>query len=152
MRTPLFVLLCASLLAGCGLGRDEISRKVDSDVRESDVMIRESRTLSSLAKLEEALAAYIKHEGKIPAKLDQLIPQYLGEIPTVEIGVKGHSDNALVKIYPADVLRDGQITGTRILDTGKWGYVFNDRQVVVFVDCTHNTSRGKPWFQERGVY
>ncbi len=37
-------------------------------------------------------------------------------------------------------------------DTGKWGYVFNESQVVVFIDCTHKSGRGRPWYQERGVY
>lgn len=153
MKTPVLVLM-AVLCAGCkGMGgRDEISRQVDADVRDSDGMIRESRTLSGLAKIEESLDAYVKHENRIPTKLEQLIPKYLAEIPTVELGLPNHNDTNVVKVYPTDVLRDGQVTGARISDTGKWGYVFNDRQVVVFVDCTHKSSRGRPWFQERGVY
>jgi hypothetical protein len=152
----IFACLAAATLAlsGCRgmIGRDAIAREVDEDVRDSERQVRESRTLSNLSKLESSLADYIKTEKRIPAKLEWLIPKYLAEIPSVEIGVRGHQENSEVKVYPPDVLRDGRISGARIRDTGKWGYVFNERQVVVFIDCTHKSSRGRPWYQERGVY
>jgi hypothetical protein len=155
MRNFLAILALSVLtVSGCRAvtGRDDVAREVESDVRNFEGQVRESRTLSNLAKIEASLADYIKLEKRIPEKLEWLIPKYLAEIPSVDLGLKGHEETSLVKVYPADVLRDGQISGTRILDTGKWGYVFNDRQVVVFVDCTHKSSRGRPWYQERGVY
>lgn len=155
MKAVFMVLAAGALVfSGCRgmIGRDEIAREVDADVRDSERQIRESRTLSNLAKLESSLADYIKLEKRIPAQLNWLIPKYLAEIPSVEIGIRGHHENSEVKVYPSDVLRDGRISGARIRDTGKWGYVFNERQVVVFVDCTHKSSRGRPWYQERGVY
>lgn len=152
-------ILClglAAILALCGcravMGRDEISLQVDNEVRDSERQARESRTLSSLARIESSLSDYIKIEKRIPPKLEWLIPKYMAEIPPVEIGVKGHAETSEVKIYPSDILRDGRISGARLMDTGKWGYVFNDRQVVIFVDCTHKSARGRPWYQERGVY
>lgn len=151
-----FGLGLAAVLALCGcrglLGRDDIALQVDAEVRDSERQVRESRTLSSLAKIEASLSDYIKIEKRIPAKLEWLIPKYIAEIPSVEIGVKGHAETSEVKIYPSDILRDGKISGARLLDTGKWGYVFNERQVVIFVDCTHKSGRGRPWYQERGVY
>lgn len=155
MKAFSLILAVAALsFSGCRgmIGRDEISRQVDSDVLNSERQVRDSRTLSSLAKIESSLSDYIKTEKRIPAKLEWLVPKYLAEIPPVEIGVAGHAESSEVKVYPSDVLRDGQIIGARILDTGKWGYVFNERQVVIFVDCTHKSSRGRPWYQERGVY
>lgn len=146
------VALLASL-AGCGtFGGDRIEQEVASSVRDNDRQILESRTLGSLAKLEASLADYIKTEGRIPGKLEDLIPKYLAEMPTVETGVSKHRETSASKIYPADILRDGVVQGTRLSDSGRWGYVFNERQVVVFVDCTHQDSKGTPWYQQRGVY
>lgn len=144
----------AFALAGCGtmIGKDSIERDVEATVRDNERSVIEARTLSGLARLESGVSDYIKHEGKIPPKLDALLPKYLAELPAVEIGVQGHRDTTDVKVFPADVLRDGVLNGTRLSDTGKWGYVFNERQVVVFVDCTHQSSKGRPWYLERGVY
>lgn len=145
MKKRILFLTAAAVLAGCALTRDERSS--------SDVQIRESRTLSALFQLEQAVAAYYKAKGKIPPTLDALIPQYLASMPAVEISAPGgHRDTSRVEIYPSKALRGGQVDGSQIKDTGRWGYVFNDRQVVVFIDCTHLSSRGKPWYRERGAF
>lgn len=150
-RLGLVALL--SCLGGCTLlGGDRIEQEVATSVRDNDRQILESRTLGSLAKLEASIADYIKTEGRIPAKLEDLIPKYLAEMPTVENGISKHRETSASKIYPSDILRDGVVQGTRLADSGRWGYVFNDRQVVVFVDCTHQDSKGNPWYQQRGVY
>jgi hypothetical protein len=150
----LLLAVAALGLAGCAsvIGRDSIERDVENTVRDNERSVIEARTLSGLARLESSVSDYIKHEGKIPAKLDALIPKYLGELPMVELGVQGHRDTTDVKVFSADVLRDGVLNGTRLTDTGRWGYVFNERQVVLFVDCTHQSTRGRPWYLERGVY
>lgn len=149
-------LLLLSLLgvSGCRaiIGGDHIERDVENTVRDNERAVVETRTLSGLARLESSVADYIKGEGKIPSKLEELVPKYLAELPAVETGLRSHRDTTDVKLYGPEVLRDGVINGTRLADTGKWGYVFNERQVVIFVDCTHQSSRGKPWYQERGVY
>ena len=139
-------------LAGCrGMGsRDEGARDLERSFAESDRQVRETRTLSSLVQLESSLADYVKHERRIPERLEQLVPKYLAEIPSVDISVKGHRETSAVQYYSSDVLEDGGLDGTRLRDTGKWGYVHNERQVVIFVDCTHPSSRGKPWYQEKG--
>mgnify|MGYP001615627472 CR=1 FL=1 len=143
-------------MAGCAgsqSARDEqITNDVDQSVRDAEARAQYSRTLSSLAHIEESLAAYVKAEGNIPETLDQLVPRYLADIPSAELSVRGHSDNARVQKYPSAVLRDGQIDGSQLRDTGRWGYVHNDRQVVLFVDCTHPSRGGRPWYQEKGVY
>ena len=139
--------------AGCAgsanTREDRISSDVEQNVREVEARAQESRTLSSLAKIEESLATYVKMEKQIPDTLDLLVPKYLAEIPPVELGVRGHRDSALVRLYPAGALRDGQIDGSQLKDTGHWGYVHNDRQVVVFIDCTHLSPQGKPWYLQR---
>src|SRR5206468_2359631 len=62
------------------------SSPAETVYRNSDVYTQESRTLSGLATLETRINDYIKGEGKIPDKLEELIPRYLAEIPTVELG------------------------------------------------------------------
>jgi hypothetical protein len=149
-------LAAAGALGGCGGNTAERDARITSDVEQNvadaDTRAQELRTLASLAKIEESVANFVKAENQIPDNLDQLIPKYLAEIPPVEIGVRGHRDNNQVHVYPASVLRDGQIDGSQLKDTGRWGYVHNDRQVVVFVDCTHLSRQGNPWYQAHGAY
>jgi len=130
--------------------RDESAVELDRNIQDSERQVREARTLSSLVEMDTALASYYSHERRIPEKVDQLIPKYLAAIPSVDPATAGHGETNAVKYYPSDLLRDGQIDGTKLKDTGRWGYVYNDRQVVIFVDCTHPSSRGRPWYQERG--
>jgi hypothetical protein len=147
-----FFLLLLAGLSACGMTKDEPTNEVDQNASSVDFKAKETRTLSNLAKLEASVAAYIEAEKKIPPDLDSLIPRYLADIPTVELGLSKHRDNNDVKVYPAAVLRDGAIDGSQLKDSGRWGYVHNDRQVVIFVDCTHRTSGGSPWYQARGVF
>lgn len=148
------LILSAALAGGCSFLRgDDIGGKdMDQNVSQVDSRIKESRTLSALAKLEASLSDFYKTENRIPQKLDSLIPRYLAEMPVVETAIKRHRDNSNVKYYPSSVIRDGHIDGTQIDDTGRWGYSFNERQVIIFVDCTHTTSGGTPWYQARGVF
>ncbi|MBI5630981.1 MAG: hypothetical protein HY921_08865 [Elusimicrobia bacterium] len=155
MRIWLGFMILGGLLSalGCQSSRDEvISRETELNLQEADARTRELRTISGLAKLEASLSDYYKAEKHIPKALEDLIPKYLAEMPMAETGVRGHKDTTEVRIYGFDVLRGGQIDGSRLKDTGGWGYVYNDRQIVVFVDCTHKSSSGRPWYQERGVY
>lgn len=152
MRTAFRVLTLAVGLAGCSAWRadETITKETEENIRRTDDSVRRTRTLSSLAKIEESLAAYTRAEHSIPPSLETLVPKFLAEIPVVEI--PRHRDSTKVQIYPAEVLQDGQIDGSRLRDSGRWGYVHKGRQVVVFVDCTHPSGNGRPWFQERGAY
>lgn len=131
-------------------GDDEGSSEVSQNVRDSERQAKEIHTLSSLAKFEESISAYYQTENKIPVNLQKLIPKYIAAIPSVETGV--HQDSNKILVYPRDVLRDGQIDGSKLKDSGGWGYVFNERQVIIFVDCTHKSGQGHPWYRARGVF
>lgn len=155
MHKTIYAVALAGALAGCSASQlrdDKISREVEQSVLDAETRARESRTLSSLAKLEEAVAAFVSREHRIPNAIDDLVPKYLAEIPSIDIDARGHRENNLVRSYPSDVLRGGQIDGSRLKDTGRWGYVHSDHQVVIFIDCTHQSRRGHPWYQEHGVY
>ncbi|MBI3550299.1 MAG: hypothetical protein HY078_14765 [Elusimicrobia bacterium] len=147
--------LLAVAAAGCGFTfglKNERSAGIESEIQRSERNTRESRTLSNLAAIENALSDFIKAEGKIPPRLDFLVPKYLSEVPSCDSAIGHHKESNDVRVYPSTVIRNGAIDGSQIRDTGNWGYVFNDRQVIVFVDCKHMSTRGKPWYLERGVF
>jgi hypothetical protein len=154
MKTATLAVMLAAAIGGCAIpsSREDSIHEVDENVNALEIQAAESRTMSGLAKLEESLTRYLETEKKIPERLENMIPKYLAEMPRVEIHVRGHHETDGTKNYPSTVLRDGQIDGTKLKDTGRWGYVYNDRQVVVFIDCTHKSSRGRGWYLERGVY
>ena len=140
---------------GCAInfGGKRNPPEVDSAVQQSDIYEHESRTLSNLATLENGVNDYIRDEKKIPEKLEDLIPKYLAEIPQVELGRPDvHSDTNKVEYYRGRVIQNGRLDESQLKDTGSWGYAHNDRQVIVFVDCTHENSRGRPWYKERGAF
>jgi hypothetical protein len=153
MRQLLLVVAAASL-AGCAgmFGAKEMDTSdFEKDASAADLRVREDRARAGLGKLEASLADFVKTEKRIPAKLEELIPKYLGELPTVNVpGCGRETDKS--ETYGPEILRGGQVDGSRLKGTGRWGYVFNESRVVVFVDCVKPSSRGVPWYQERGAY
>lgn len=150
----LILTACAVLLtAGCGgmFAKDEAAADFDKETSANEARVKEDRVRSSLAQLEARLSDYTKTEKKIPAKLEKLVPKYLAEIPSLDLPVCGH-ETSKVEVYPPEILRDGQVDGSRLRGTGRWGYVFTDDRIVIFVDCLKPSLRGVPWYQERGVY
>jgi hypothetical protein len=155
MKRALFVLASVSLLSaglsGCGFfSKDAASMDFDKETSADDARVLEDKTRTSLSALESAVADYVKAENKVPAKLDLLIPKYLAQIPSLDVPACG-GESSSVQNYPPSILRDGQVDGSSIRGTGRWGYVYNDARVVIFVDCLKPSSSGVPWYQMRGV-
>lgn len=140
---------CFAVLVGCGnlMSRDRVSRDVAAEVARSDRLSDESLTLSRLTALERSLSDYIRAKGKVPSRLDVLIPEYLADIPEAVLGVKGHKDTNEVHYYSPDVISGGVINGAAIKDRGGWGYAFNGQRVIIFADCTHTAVSGRAWYQ-----
>jgi hypothetical protein len=111
----------------------------------------ESSTLVALAALERSINDFVQARRRIPRTLNELVPDYLAEIPTIELGIKGYKPTADVAYYPAETIVDGRINGAALDDTGGWGYAFNDRQVIIFVDCARKRMNGTLWYEARGV-
>ncbi len=157
MRNKIFAFAAlaafAAGLSGCAslTGKDEASVEFDKETSADDARVREDATRTNLSNLETAVADYVKAERKVPEKLENLVPKYLPDIPSVEVPACGGDSNR-VQSYPPDILRDGQVDGSRIRGTGRWGYVYNDARVVIFVDCLKLSSAGVPWYQVRGIY
>ena len=151
---PVLFGLALAAAAGCasmGLAPDR-SPGVESEIQDAERRAHEDRTRSALAAMEVGLADFLKAEGGVPAKLDALIPKYLSEIPVADVGLRAHSASADVKYYPAEVIQDEMVDGTRLRDTGRWGFAFNGRRAILFVDCTHKTTLGELWYQVRGIH
>lgn len=148
-----FVLASSVLLGACAsmTGKEESTGELDKEANAAETTVRSDKTRTNLGALESAIADYYKAENKIPEKLDTLIPKYMAAIPPIDAPPCGGEKEG-VQYYPSEILLNGQIDGTQIRGTGRWGYVHNDRQVVVFVDCKKPSDKGLPWFQERGVY
>ena len=151
MRTTIMLVLAASLSACAFFGAEHGTAELDSALARSDRVLRESKTVSSLAAIEKSLDDYVQHEGKIPARLDVLIPKYAAEIPLADPAVSRHAASNNVTYYPSSVIRDGVVDGTRIKDSDGWGYAANDRQIIIFVNCTHTNSHDRPWYREPGT-
>jgi len=151
MKT-LRLLVCAALpaaAAGCAsfTGGDTLSKETHAEFARSEQLSAESLTLSRLRALERSLSDFVHAEGKVPKKLDELIPKYLGEIPEAVLAVREHKDSSNVRSYPASVISGGLVNGSMLRDRGGWGYAFNSERAIIFVNCTHSTRNGRPWYR-----
>ncbi|MBI3300388.1 MAG: hypothetical protein HYZ75_19655 [Elusimicrobia bacterium] len=151
---PTLILVTAALLSSCAFmaSEERFPKGMSDEVVRSTRRTAESHTLSRMAALERSLNDYIQAKGKIPDKLTELVPEYIGEIPEAELGIKEHKDTEETRYYPPSVIVGGGINGSALGDSGGWGYAFNERQVIVFVDCTHQRMDGSLWYKTRGVY
>lgn len=153
MKKLMWTVFSVVLMSGCGgmFAKDEAAEDFAKETSANEARVKEDRVRSSLAQLEARLADYIKTEKKIPVKLEKLVPKYLAEVPSLDLPVCGR-ESSKVETYSPEILRDGQVDGSRLRGTGRWGYVFTDDRIVIFVDCLKPSLRGVPWYQERGVY
>jgi len=149
----MWTVVSVVLMSGCGgmFAKDEAADDFAKETSANEAKVKEDRVRSSLAQIEARLSDYTKTEKKIPAKLEKLVPKYLAEIPSLDLPVCGR-ESSKVEVYGPEILRDGQVDGSRLRGTGRWGYVFTDDRIVIFVDCLKPSLRGVPWYQERGVY
>jgi len=153
MRNAIVIVL-ASAVSGCSMQyfESKMDQGVSEQVAESERRTLESHTLVSLAALERSVNDFVQARRRIPKTLDELVPEFLAEIPTVELGIKGYKPSSNVAYYPSSVIIDGRINAAALDDSGGWGYAFNNRQVIVFVDCTRKRMNGTLWYLARGVY
>lgn len=93
-----------------------------------------------------AMIYYGDHNGAYPPDLSQL-PE-ARQAP----GLAQHPAASGVEVYGAEVCAGGKeaaaLNPTKLRDTGKWGYVAAPKAPCdgqIFIDCTHDDSRGKSW-------
>ncbi len=153
MKRKLFLLPLILSASACmnSLMHDETSDTFERATRNEEMSFRETKARTNLASIESAIADYIKAERKIPAKLTDLVPKYIANIPAVDLPACG-SETDKVQYYGSGILSDGVINGSSLKGTGRWGYVYGQERVIVFIDCLKPSSKKIPWYQERGVY
>jgi hypothetical protein len=149
----LLAVFSAAGPTGCAFltGKDEASAEFERETSADDARVREDKARTNLGALESAIADYVKAEKQIPDKLDKLVPKYIAVIPSLDLPACGRETEG-VQNYPSSVLRDGVVDGALLHGSGRWGYVYNEHRVVVFIDCVKPSSKGLPWYQERGVF
>lgn len=132
------VLLAVGLIIGMSTGSGSGGK-----FKPLHVKVGEGKTKTYLASLRSALEVYRKdHNGAAPAKLEDLVPKYLTEIPPAD--TEKHEASAAVTAYGADVCAGA----SKLKDTGGWGFVADPKAACagrVFVDCAHDDIQGKPW-------
>ncbi|MEK7384499.1 MAG: hypothetical protein AAB262_14600 [Elusimicrobiota bacterium] len=151
-RIPAAAILAVSFSGCAGLfAKDQAAADFEKETSATEARVKEDRARSALGRFEESIADFYKAEKRIPERLDQLVPKYLAAIPSLDLPACGR-ETERVQAYSADILRGGQVDGSRLMGTGRWGYVYNESQVIIFVDCLKASSRGIPWYQERGLF
>jgi uncharacterized RDD family membrane protein YckC len=112
----------------------------------------EGATKGNLGMLRSSLSIYYGDaEGQYPATLEALIPKYLPAIPKTKLDA--HMETNVWTPYGAEVCTGKteygtEIDSTKLKDTGGWGYVVDAKAKcygMVFVDCTHQDTKGKRW-------
>lgn len=148
MKKPLVaaaVLLAGGLIIGMSTGTGSRGK-----FKPLSVKVGEGKTKSSLAALRESIQVYAYDaKGKLPAKLEELVPKYASEIPPAH--VEKHAASTAVTSYGAEVCAGAggiQLDTSKLKDTGGWGFVADPKAKCagrVFVDCAHDDIQGKPW-------
>ena len=87
-----------------------------------------------------AFAAWLASAGQRLWQVLPLGPTGYGDSPYQALSSRA-GNPLLVSLA---VLRDGQVDGSRLRGTGRWGYVFTDDRIVIFVDCLKPSLRGVP--------
>lgn len=115
----------------------------------------EGATKGNLGVLRSALAIYYgDNEGQYPATLDALIgPKYVPAMPKTKTGK--HPESDAWTPYGAELCTGSTEYGktidpSKIKDTGGWGYVADPKAKCygeVFVDCSHEDTKGRVWPQ-----
>lgn len=112
----------------------------------------EAKTKSNLVTLRSAISIYYADaESRFPSSLDELVPKYTIAIPELDLtdhpgvrGVEYYGSEACIRISDYS----GKIDGNGLKDTGKWGYVNDEKSPcwgTVFVDCIHTDSKDAAW-------
>ena len=78
----------------------------------------------SVDELREAVKAYQVTNGKYPDTLDMLIPDFIDEIPLLDLGIPEHPPTREVRIY--EYYPEGEY--------GTWGYNRETGKVIIFCD------------------
>jgi uncharacterized RDD family membrane protein YckC len=120
--------------------------------RQLSTLSGEGATKGNLGSLRAGASIYYgDKEGVYPQTLDELVPRYVPSVPATKLA--DHPPSAAWTAYGAEVCAgtgeySQDIDASKIKDTGGWGFVTDPQAAcygAVFVDCTHQDSKGRPW-------
>ncbi|MFA5162750.1 MAG: hypothetical protein WC421_10975 [Elusimicrobiales bacterium] len=105
--------------------------------------IRENITELTVSLVRTAVEAFKEDRGFYPSSLTSLSPDYLGELPALEI--PGHKLSAAVRVITQDNYAN---PADAVTETGGWVYNANTKSVLmgtVFIDSAKRAASGKQW-------
>ena len=115
------------------------------EVRKS-IPASEQEALSNVVSMRNKLSIfYGDHEGKYPERLENLVPKYLSEIPSIQVA--GHGKTTHITLSNA-VLNSTEDIAKFITDSGDWIYFSNPDSHYggVMINCSHRGITGKPLY------
>jgi len=127
----------------------DVLRKAKGLRSRLNALLQESKhkaMFGSLTALRASMNIYKQeNKGKHPKTLIDLSKSgALISIPNTYIPEHERSDE--VELYDEIILKNGEIDGSKVRDTGKWGYI--PELSIVFISCTHNDYTGKPLYSK----
>lgn len=136
-------IFVAAVLAGLGASR--LAGGVQQE------WVQEASAVANVQALRSLVDQYKAKFGDYPAALDDL-KKLDGFTGLPEISVGGHPATKDVEVYQGltqTVNGQPQLDASKLKDTGKWGYVAGTDAYRghVFIDCTHQDSQSKSWYQ-----
>lgn len=112
-------------------------------------LAEEGSTKGKLGSIRANVSIYFgDHDGFYPKSLQELVPRYLPELPSVTIG--HHPKTSAVTVYGRQACSGTEVDPGAVRDTGRWGFIRapkDDCNGSVFVDCTHKDSKGREWYK-----
>ena len=98
--------------------------------------------------LRSALEDYrSKNHAAYPSRLEDLVPQYLAQIPPIQVGP--HASTTQVDPFGPEICAPGGPNPGKVKDSGHWGYVSDPKAPCwggVFIDCSHKDADGRGYY------
>lgn len=120
----------------------ELERKL-TDMRDRAAA---AKAVRDLARLRRALQDFFAGTGgRWPSSLDELVPDYLTEIPVLDL--PGHAPSSEVRTI-SGTLHD-EDAAAAVSDTGGWLYFSDpdsDNWGLALIDCSHGHEGGGSWY------
>jgi len=146
--------------SACGSKSDtgetsEISKQTETNKK----LISRAITVGKLGAMRHIISKiYFDNDMSNAQSLEEILNSpHASTIPQLEL--ENHPATTELNIYNEDPCEEGSgivdlrkfLDGSKLADSGKWGYVADQNSVCfgyLFIDCTHLNSRGRPWYKD----
>ncbi len=121
---------------------NSLMKKIDS----LETRAKAGKNKGNLGVIRTSIMIYFaEHDGTYPKNLQELIPEYLEEIPVLEL--PNHNATNEVRVITEF---EGKDIKPYIKDSGKWTYIADPKSESwgeVFIDCSHKDHKGEIWYK-----